>query len=89
MLIQSLNRKIELLPALPKALENGSVKGVKALGDFKLNFKWNNGKLKFVRVISDAGLECHLVYGKKTIRFKTKRGKTYELNGNLKLLKTF
>ena len=45
-LIQSQTNKIVLLPALPKEwAKQGSVKGMKARGGFKLDFAWKNGKI--------------------------------------------
>jgi len=83
MLVQSHTAYIDILPALPSALSEGTIKGIKARGGFELNMKWSNGKLTQLDVISSAGKECLLRYGSKQIRFKTQAGKTYAFNGNL------
>jgi alpha-L-fucosidase 2 len=83
MLIQSHLGYIELLPALPSLLPSGEIKGVCARGAFELTISWNNGRLKQVEVLSNAGKECTLKYGDKEIRFTTMKGQRYKLNGNL------
>lgn len=83
MLVQSHLDKIELLPALPDALPEGKITGVCARGGFELDFDWSGGMLQKVQLLSKAGGRCVLKYKDKIIRFKTKRGKKYVLNGNL------
>jgi len=85
MLIQSHMSYIDLLPALPDALENGSISGVCARGAFELSFKWKNRTLQEVEVLSKAGKRCNLRYGNKTAEFDTEAGKTYKLSGDLEL----
>ncbi|GAB3934679.1 glycoside hydrolase family 95 protein [Mucilaginibacter myungsuensis] len=56
MLIQSHAGFIELLPALPDAWKaSGEVKGMKARGNFTVNFKWLNGKVISYQIKSTAG----------------------------------
>ena len=45
-------RIVELLPALPDAWSTGSVKGLKARGNFTFDFAWKNGALTEVTVTS-------------------------------------
>ncbi len=84
MLIQSHLDTIDLLPALPDALPDGSISGVVARGGFELSFKWKDGKLQSVDVTSKAGNKCQLRYGNKKMDFNTQKGKTYKFNGKLK-----
>ena len=46
-------RIIELLPALPKKWNRGSVKGLKARGGFVFDMAWDNGKLTKVSVTAE------------------------------------
>ena len=46
MLLQSHLDEIILLPALPKEWKNGSITGLKARGNYKVDISWENGELK-------------------------------------------
>jgi len=87
MLVQSHTAFIDLLPALPSALPDGEVKGICARGGFVLNLKWQAGKLQTVAVVSNAGNDCVLRYNGKVQRFKTTKGRSYQLNSELQLKK--
>jgi alpha-L-fucosidase 2 len=52
LLLQSHAGLIELLPALPKAWANGSVKGLKARGNVTVDMTWKDGKLVGHRLTS-------------------------------------
>ncbi len=84
MLIQSHLDKIELLPALPDALPEGNISGVCARGGFELSFKWDDGKLEDIEILSRAGNKCSLKYENKMIEFNTVKGATYKFDDKLK-----
>jgi alpha-L-fucosidase 2 len=52
MLLQSNAEYLELLPALPKAWPSGEVKGLKARGNYEIDFSWSDGKVKTVKIKS-------------------------------------
>jgi alpha-L-fucosidase 2 len=60
MLLQSQDGAIHLLPALPDAWKNGSIKGLKARGGFEVDIKWENGELSKATVKSSIGGNCRI-----------------------------
>jgi len=60
MLLQSQNGEIELLPALPDAWADGSIKGIKARGNFEIAINWKKGKLTKALLKSNLGGNCRL-----------------------------
>ena len=67
MLVQSHMGFIHLLPALPDAWPTGSVKVLRARGNFEVDMTWANGKLTSVTLRSLAGKACQVRYGGKTL----------------------
>ena len=81
MLLQSDDREIELLPALPAAWPNGSVKGLRARGGFEVDEEWKDGKLARAVVHSSNGTLIHLRYGKAVREVSLKRGQSLNWDG--------
>ncbi|QDK80624.1 glycoside hydrolase family 95 protein [Spirosoma sp. KCTC 42546] len=86
MLVQSQGKTIDLLPALPSSLPTGYINGICAQGGFVLNIRWQNGHLSGIDITSKAGQPCILRYGDKQVSLTTESGKTYKLNGELKVI---
>jgi alpha-L-fucosidase 2 len=63
MLMQSHEGFIRLLPALPDEWKSGEFNGVCARGGFELDFKWAEGKVTGVKVLSKAGVVCRIRVG--------------------------
>ena len=83
MLLQSHNGEIALLPALPAAWKNGSVKGIKARGNFTLSVNWQNGKLTQAKIYSGNGGVCRVssLQPIKIIEVKSKPAEGDNTNG--------
>jgi alpha-L-fucosidase 2 len=83
MLLQSHAGEIELLPAVPRAWPNGSVRGLKARGGFEVGLNWSAGKLDRAVVRSEQGGRCRVRLGDLTASYKTRVGEVLELNDRL------
>ncbi|MGN6533732.1 MAG: glycoside hydrolase family 95 protein [Ginsengibacter sp.] len=75
MLLQSHDGVISLLPALPGAWKNGSIKGIKARGNFTVDMDWKNGKLIKAKIYSAIGGNCRIstLQPAKVIEMKSKK----------------
>lgn len=86
MLLQSQNKEIHLLPALPKVWNKGSVNGLKARGNYIIDIEWDEGKLLAVKIKSNADDTCRIRYNNKKIEVKMKDGEVIKLDKNLNRL---
>ncbi len=86
MLLQSHTREIELLPALPTAWPEGSVKGLRARGGYEVDVTWKDGKLvsATIRNVNGANV-CRVRVGDKAVDAKFGKRKTITINANLKV----
>ena len=55
MIMQSHSDTIEVLPALPSAWANGTMTGMKAVGNFTVDITWATNKATSVRIVSHKG----------------------------------
>ena len=62
MLMQSYTDTIQVLPALPSVWKEGSIKGMKAVGNFTVDESWAAGKATKVVVTSGSGIDCKMGY---------------------------
>jgi alpha-L-fucosidase 2 len=81
MLLQSQNGEIQILPALPKAWPNGSVKGLRARGGFEVDIAWQDGRLTSATIHSLNGNPARLRYGNMIRDVPIKRGRSFEWDG--------
>jgi len=79
MLVQSDENEIRLLPALPDAWSEGSVKGICARGGFEIEISWSNKKPEKVIVSSKNGGKTTLIFGDKKQEIILKKGEKLEV----------
>jgi len=87
MLLQSHTTFVDVLPALPRELPQGEVRGLKARGGFEIDLKWFDNHLQQISVKSNAGKPLKLRYDGKVVEIATKKNKTYTFDTTLNLLK--
>ena len=80
LLVQSHQGFIDVLPALPKALPDGSLRGVCARGGFELDLAWKAGRLTSLSVLSKAGEPCKIKYQGEVREFPTEKGGIYPVS---------
>lgn len=86
MLLQSHTSYVEILPALPNELPQGRIRGIRARGNFELEFEWCDHILHKVSVKSHAGNALKLKYRDRTVSLETEKGQVYSFDENLKRL---
>lgn len=80
-LLQSHAGEISLLPALPPSWSDGSIRGLRARGNFEVDMIWRDGKLLEAAIRSINGGSAKLRYGSLTREMKLRKGETYRWNG--------
>ena len=60
MLMQSHTEVIDILPALPAEWSKGSIKGLKAVGDFTVDIVWEGNQARKVVITNNQGQPCYV-----------------------------
>ena len=78
MLLQSHeDRGIRLLPALPVAWRNGSIKGLTARGNITVDMEWSEGMLSQLTLNSSKDQSATFIYRDNDYEFDLKKGKPF------------
>jgi alpha-L-fucosidase 2 len=80
MLVQSHEGYIHLLPALPSAWPDGSVRGLRARGGYEIDVRWQGGKLISATVRNRNGSGTQVRYSDRQIPVTIPRGTSVELS---------
>lgn len=79
MLLQSQGEFVYLLPALPDAWPEGSVRGFRARGGYIVDIDWSEGKLTGASIKSTVGGHLKVRVGDDIYEYDTKPGQTIEI----------
>jgi alpha-L-fucosidase 2 len=75
---------IHLLPALPSALPNGKVTGLRARGVVGVDIEWRNGKLVRAVLTPRESKPIKVRYAGREVEIQAKAGQTYNIGPDLK-----
>ena len=84
MLVQSHEGFVRILPALPSAWPNGSVRGLRVRGGHEVDLSWRDGMLESLTLRSKQGGELVLVLGDIRKRVRLEAGGTRKLGKDLR-----
>lgn len=79
MLVQSSDKRVVVLPALPKAWNTGKVRGLRLYGNAQIDLAWENGELTFLRIHADSDYETLVKWGEITRQVKLAAGEETRL----------
>lgn len=86
MLVQSHAGEIELLPALPAAWAEGTVKGLRARGAIEVDLTWRGGQLDSATLRSDTEVRIMVRYQNHTAELSLPKKAPVTLNSRLQLM---
>jgi alpha-L-fucosidase 2 len=81
MLLQSHERVLCLLPALPSEWREGRVHGLCAREGFEIDMRWSGGQLEEATIHSKSGIPCRVRYRGREIEIPIAAGQSVRLHG--------
>jgi len=87
MLLQSHTREIVLLPALPDAWKEGTIRGLKARGNIEVGIVWEENRLKEACFVSSVEQDVIIRYGTMKTILKLNKDVPKVLDYRLKIIK--
>ena len=84
MLLQSDDRVISLLPALPSVWPQGRVRGLRARGGLAVDMEWRGGALTRAMLAADSGRAVIVKSGRNSAEFHLRPGMSLRLDADLK-----
>lgn len=79
MLVQSHESGIiRILPALPDAWASGSVKGIRARGNYTIDMSWQKGELKTLKINAGKSGKIQVIYGMSEMELELNKGESFE-----------
>jgi alpha-L-fucosidase 2 len=84
MLVQSQDDEIQLLPALPSAWPNGSVKGLRGRGALEIDESWKDGHLTRAVIYASLPTRTKVRYGGRSADFSLVVSQPLVLDSNLR-----
>ena len=79
MLAQCRDDSVVLLPALPKAWETGSVRGLRLIGNASIDMIWEKGRLKDAVVHASQDYQTVFIYQGRKVPVKVKAGESRQI----------
>jgi alpha-L-fucosidase 2 len=79
MLVQSTDNRVVLLPALPKAWKDGSIKGLCIHGAAEISMEWKEHQLSMCEIRAKHKLNTSLIYKEKKYEISLEAGERFIL----------
>src|SRR5690606_16150989 len=79
MLLQSWGGSVFLLPALPRAWADGSVRGLRVRGAAGVDLEWAGGQLRQTRIASERGGRYRIEYRGQAVELELAAGQAATL----------
>lgn len=84
--VQNYNRKVVLLPALPKAFSEGEIQGIRLKGNATCNISWKDGKLVTITIAAEDDYQSSICYKSKSRKVFLEKGEIQTFDGHLEIV---